>query len=209
MIISDLGKLKNFQAAIAKASEDLSKMDPEQVALNARVDYVQKTDSFIVPVLGKEYRLERAAGRIHHPPLPDEHILGSMTVLLLHYLIGSKQRMLRNKLISYRELPNGMVFYNAFRNLAIDPIAHNFGNDIKGFEERGLKLGGHRVNYGEISFEFSIFPRVPVTYILWTGDDEIPASANILFDLSALEHLHTEDLAEVGEVITHQLVHRD
>ena len=209
MIISELGQLKNFQSAIAKAAEDLSKMDPEQVALNARVDFDPETDSFIVPVLGKEYRLERAAGKIHHPPLPDEHVMGSMTVLLLHYLIGSKQRMLRNKLISYRELPNGMVFYNAFRNLAIDPIAEIFGNDMEAFEEHGMELGGNRVSYGEMAFEFSIFPRVPVTYILWTGDEEISASANILFDLSALEHLHTEDLAEVGEVITHQLVHRD
>ncbi len=208
MIISEIAKLKNFQTAIEKATEELLKLDPEQVALNARVEYDPESDSYIVPVLGKGYRLERGARNIHHPPHEDDHILGSMTVLLLHYLIGAKPKMLRNKLISYRELPNGMVFYNAFKNLAIDPIAHNFGNDIKGFEERGLKLGGQRANYGEISFEFSIFPRVPVTYILWTGDDEIPASANILFDLSALEHLHTEDLAEVGEVITHQLVHR-
>jgi len=209
MIISDLGQLKNFQAAIAKGAEDLLKMDPEQVALNAKVDYDPETDSYTVPVLRKEFRLERAAGRIHHPSLADEHILGSMTVLLLHYLIGSKQRMLRNKLISYRELPNGMVFYNAFRNLAIDPIAKVFGENIEAFEKRGPELGGHRVNYGEMAFEFFIFPRIPVTYILWTGDEEIPASANILFDLSALEHLHTEDLAEVGEVITHQLVHRN
>jgi hypothetical protein len=130
-----------------------------------------------------------------------------MTVLVLHYLINSKSITLRNKLISYRELPNGIVFYNAFRSIAIDPIAKVFGEDLNAFEARSRALSGRKVNHGEAAFEFKIFPRLPITYILWGGDEEIPASANILFDASASEHLHTEDLAEVGEVITHHLIH--
>jgi hypothetical protein len=100
-----------------------------------------------------------------------------------------------------------MVFYNAFRSIAINHIAETFGEDLEAFSTQAAKLGGRNVQHGEIAFEFKIFPRVPVTYILWGGDDEIPASANILFDESASEQLHTEDLAEVGEVITHHLIH--
>jgi hypothetical protein len=137
----------------------------------------------------------------------DEHIRGALTVLVLHYLVTSKAKTLRNKLITYRELPDGMVFYNAFRSIAIEPIAQEFGEDLDRFETHADALGGRKVKLGEIAFEFKIFPRVPVTYLLWGGDEEIPASANILFDESASEQLHTEDLAEVGEVITHHLIH--
>ena len=178
-----------------------------QVGENAMAQFDPESNLYTVPVLDREYIIELTGKNIQHPKTMNEHIHGAMTVLVLHYLITSKPTTLRNKLISYRELPNGMVFYSAFRSIAINPIAQEFGNNLNRFEERANVLGGRKVKLGELAFEFKIFPRVPVTYVLWGGDEEIPASANILFDESAQEQLHTEDLAEVGEVITHQLIH--
>jgi len=208
MPIFEFNKPETFQPAIDKAWEDLSKIDPSIVMESANVELDENTGKFTIPVLGKEYVVILETKSIQPPgEEPDEHIFGAMTVLLLHYLINAKSRTLRNKLISYRELPDGNVFYNAFRSIAIEPIAQEFGEDLDRFAARAASLEGKKVSLGEIAFEFKIFPRVPVTYILWGGDEEIAASANILFDESASEHLHTEDLAEVGEVITHQLIH--
>ncbi len=206
MAIFEFNKPETFQPAIDKGWYELLQLDPEKVQEHANVEFDPAARTYTIPVLGKEYKAVLDHKTIHHPDRTDEHIRGALTVLVLHYLINSKQMSLRNKLISYRELPNGMVFYNAFRNIAINPVAQKFGSDLEGFEKRALELGGHKTTLGELSFEFKIFPRVPVTYILWAGDDEIPAAANILFDISAQEHMHTEDLAEVGEVITHHLV---
>lgn len=207
MPLFEFNKPETFQPAIDKAWEDLLELDPLKIAEDAIVKFNEENKTFIIPVLGKEYLVKLSEKQIQHPEIFDEHIQGAMTVLVLHYLINSKAKTLRNKLISYRELPDGTVFYNAFRSIAIEPIAQTFGNDLDAFEMRAIAQAGRKVNHGEIAFEFKIFPRVPVTYILWCGDEEIPASANILFDESVQEHLHTEDLAEVGEVITHQLIH--
>lgn len=207
MPIFEFNKPETFQPAIDKAWEDLLALKPEQIIENANVTFEETSKIFTVPVLGKDYRVDLIVRKIMHPGgEADEHISGAITVLVLHYLINAKQTTLKNKLISYRELPNGMVFYNAFRSIAIEPVAQKFGNDLEAFAKHSETIGGIKVNHGEIAFEFKIFPRVPVIYILWAGDEEIPASANILFDASAPEHLHTEDLAEVGEVITHYLV---
>ncbi len=207
MAIFEFNKPETFQPAIDKAWTDLSALEPGQITENGLLKFDQRTQTFNVPVLGKEYLVKLDEKKIEHPELIDEHIRGAMTVLVLHYLINSKPITLRNKLISYRELPGGMVFYNAFRSIAINPIAQEFCEDLDRFETKASALEGRRVKLGEIAFEFKIFPRVPVTYVLWGGDEEIAASANILFDDSAQNQLHTEDLAEVGEVITHQLIH--
>jgi len=207
MSIFEFNKPETFQPAIDKAWSDLEKQNPSQVAENAVAEYDANSKTFTVQVLNGSYNVNVDSKSIQHPETMDEHIQGALTVLVLHYLINSKPNTLRNKLITYRELPDGIVFYNAFKSIAIEPIAQEFGEDLTKFETRATKLAGKRVKLGEIAFEFKIFPRVPVTYILWGGDEEIRASANILFDESASEHLHTEDLAEVGEVITHHLIH--
>lgn len=208
MPIFEFNKPETFQPAIDKAWEDLLKLDMPVVAENASVSYDEATRKYKVPVLGEEYVVSLDDKQIQNPGVTaDEHIFGAMTVLVLHYLINAKSKTLRSKLISYRELPDGMVFYNAFRSIAIGPIAQEFGEDLDKFKTKAIAINGQKVKLGEIAFEFKIFPRVPVTYILWGGDEEIAASANILFDESASEHLHTEDLAEVGEVITHKLIH--
>jgi hypothetical protein len=205
--IFEFNKPETFQPAIDKAWEDLLELEPKNITENAMVEFDESTKTFIIPVLGKQYKISLNNRTIQHPgEKADEHIFGAMTVLVLHYLINASATTLKNKLISYRELPDGMVFYNAFRSIAIQPVANKFGYNLAGFVNSAEKIGGKKVEHGEAAYEFLIFPRVPVTYLLWTGDEEIPGSANILFDASASEQLHTEDLAEVGEVITHYLL---
>jgi hypothetical protein len=207
MPIFEFNKPETFQPAIDKAWEDLMKLDPNSIIENANVTFDESKHTFTVPVLNQEYQISLKDKKIHFPGGEiNEHVYGAITVLLLHYLINARSTTLKNKLITYRELPDGMVFYNAFRSIAIQPIADKYGYDLDGFAKAAEAIGGRKVNHGEIAYEFYIFPRVPVTYLLWAGDDEIPGSANILFDASASEQLHTEDLAEVGEVITHHLI---
>ena len=207
MPIFEFNKPETFQPAIDKAWEDLLKMDMNSIPENANVTFDKTTQTFTVSVLNQEYRVSLTDKKIHHPGgVANEHVHGAITVLLLHYLINARSTTLKNKLITYRELPDGMVFYNAFRSIAIQPIANKFGYDPEGFAKAAEAIGGKKVEHAEVAYEFYIFPRVPVTYLLWVGDDEIPGSANILFDTSASEQLHTEDLAEVGEVITHHLL---
>jgi hypothetical protein len=45
-----------------------------------------------------------------------------------------------------------------------------------------------------------------VTCILWLGDDEVPASAQVLFDDTADRQVLVEDLAVVGEFAVYLLI---
>ena len=44
-----------------------------------------------------------------------------------------------------------------------------------------------------------------MSIILYRGDDEFPAKANILFDDAAEHYLPTEDLAVLGEILAENL----
>lgn len=207
MTAQQLDDLKSFNAAICVGLDELSNLDPAVTAENAMVKYDKEEGTYHVMVLGEKFTLDPVKRLLYYPYKMSGHVMGSMAVLILHYLVNARPGQFRNRLISYRELPNGMVFYGAFRNIAIEPIANTFGDDLEKFEKYSIALSGRKVAHGEVGYEFLFFPRVAVTYVMWSGDEEIPASANILFDASASEQLHTEDLAEIGEVITHLLVH--
>ncbi|MEE8541956.1 MAG: DUF3786 domain-containing protein, partial [Desulfobacterales bacterium] len=55
-------------------------------------------------------------------------------------------------------------------------------------------------------FEFNLFPRVPVQLIVWEGDDEFPAAANILFDQTVGAILSPEDIAWLAGMIVYRMI---
>ena len=68
------------------------------------------------------------------------------------------------------------------------------------------KLGGHKADHGDISVTISAFPRVPITLVLWRGDEEVPPNGNILFDANVSDYLPTEDVTVLCETIIWKLV---
>jgi len=49
-------------------------------------------------------------------------------------------------------------------------------------------------------------PNVPVRLILWAGDDEFPAAANILFDQNIGGILSPEDIAWLSGMLVYRLI---
>jgi hypothetical protein len=62
------------------------------------------------------------------------------------------------------------------------------------------------VRSGDAAVEVPVFPKIPVTVIVWAGDEEIAANANILFDKTVKEQIHIEDVAVIGGVVAGKLV---
>jgi hypothetical protein len=116
-------------------------------------------------------------------------------ILVLHYFIHAGGSPLRNKSISFKELPGGGIYIEPFTNRCIRPLINLFGDNLTLFQERAEKCGGTKEKYGDISYTFYPFPRIPVTLVLWGADEEFPANANIIFDASAADYLNTEDYA--------------
>ena len=61
-------------------------------------------------------------------------------------------------------------------------------------------LGAAPVKLGNMGYDLEIFEELYVRFILWEGDEEFPASSQVLFSSNFPAAFGAYDLAEVGEI---------
>ncbi len=127
-----------------------------------------------------------------------------VTVLLRHYLEASPVAD-RGRLVKFEDLPGGHAYGKAFAQRAVQPLVEGFVKNSAALIKAGERLSGKQCNFGDVAVEVETLKGVPLVFVLW-GEDEFPASANVLFYESASSYLPTEDLAVLGELVSHRLL---
>jgi len=127
-------------------------------------------------------------------------------ILILHYLTLAKGTPATNRLITFKQLPGGASYFPAFSQRATKPLLSHFGKEPELLTDAAAKLGGCKANYGDVAITINAFPRVPITFALWRGDDEFPPRGSIMFDASISAYLSTEDITVLCETIIWRLV---
>jgi len=127
-------------------------------------------------------------------------------VLILHYFNLAKGTPMANRLITFRELPEGTVYAPTFAKRTVRPIMNYFNQEPDLLVEVAKKFGGYQVEYGDVAVAINAFSRVPVTIVLWRGDEEFAPQGNILFDASITDYLSTEDITVLCETLAWRLV---
>ena len=59
---------------------------------------------------------------------------------------------------------------------------------------------------GDFGMDFPVFPHIRVQLVLWSGDEEFPADATILFDESVQRILPAEDIAVMSGGLVYRLI---
>jgi len=167
--------------------------------LKGRLGFAGSTLTFLA------YSLDLESGSVFDQ-LRNVHVAkpNVLYVLLSHYA-NARLDVNLGKLVKFRDLPGGYAYEGAFVNRAVVPITKVFGSDPNMLVQAAKALNGIKVGYGDLSVEIPSLPRIPLTYIIWKGNDEFQASTTILFDSSASHYLPTEDLAVLGELTTKRL----
>jgi hypothetical protein len=130
----------------------------------------------------------------------DANITLVSKIILLHYLIKASGTSPIGELIPYEDIPGLRHYFPVFEKRVLKPLQSAFGNDRSAFREAGVSLGGFTQEYGDSSFTVHALPRVPVTFILWEGDEEFPPLVRTLFDPTISEYLPLEDIAVVSKL---------
>jgi hypothetical protein len=204
----ELTKQKNYQQAFDLACASLKGMDPEERARKAGGVYQQEEDGgkIVVDFFSEPYQ-------IHFPRMefdsPRKKTISLVTrVLALHYLIRADGSPLAGRWIGYKEIPGGLLYAGVFARRVTEPLARKFGRSAKEFKGVGHRLGGKPMDVRDASFSLLAFPHVPLQYVLWEGDDEFPATAQLLFDASVEHYLSLEDIVVLGQIVTGRLIHQ-
>jgi hypothetical protein len=127
-------------------------------------------------------------------------------LLILHYFLRAKGSLLSQKQITYKELAGGGSYYPTFYKRAVKPVVGCFGNRPEALIRAAGRMGGRQVEYGDTAVTIDAFNRVPLTWVLWTGDAELPAEGSILFDSTIADYLPTEDIAVLCQTVAGKLV---
>jgi len=158
-----------------------------------------------VTFYGTPYVIEHPTAKVWAQETGEMPSYGLQT-LFLHYLLTANGHPLIGEWVSFRELPDGLFYQQAFRQRSLLPLEDKFGHNRAAFERAATALRGERLDLADSSFRFHALPRVPLAALLWTGDEEFPPSIQILFDASAGGYLPTEDLAMVGGMLSGSLL---
>lgn len=194
----------NLDVTYNFAIEKLAIKEPLEIAANAGAEYNPETKRFTATYLGDKYYISFPDGAVEYTDR-DEEVAITVKILLLHYLTNANGAPLQNKFISFKELPDGAIYIEPFTNRAIKPMLNLFAAKQEEFVRLALSIGGRRETIGDTSVTVFPFPRVPITYVIWSADEEFPASGNILFDGSASCYLPTEDYALLASLVIYHL----
>jgi len=155
----------------------------------------------VLRVLDKDCIIDLEERTISYVRNDQGPVRGDLRILIQHYLEGSGNAQLANKLVTFREFVGGAQYYSAFRTRTIDFLARAFGQKIEVLRQIGDAIRAEPMHMGDVSFKTYFFPKMPVVVVIWLGDEEVPTSANVLFDANAGKILPTEDISVVGATL--------
>ena len=197
-----------YELAYKLACEQLAKIDDiEQQCLKSDAQYqiIDSQKVIIIEYLNRSYQITLPDIGISLKDSEEEVPLRDK-ILILHYLTQAKGTPTSNKVIAYKELPEGASYFPTFSKRAIKPLVDHFGNEPHRLVDIAGILGGHKADYGDAAVTINAFSRVPITLVLWRGDEEFPPEANIIFDSTISDYLSTEDINVLCETIAWRLV---
>jgi len=195
-----------LEDAFEKAWDDLRHMNISEICQLAAVPPPDSKGHVWVPLLGENFAVH----------VEDEKVLLNGTeearpdkgLIILHYLIKAMSIEPTGNLVSFRELRGGDVYWKAYEGRSILRLQDFFGDRPQALHTAVKGIEHKRASMGDVGFIITALPKVPVTVAIWGSDDELPASANVLWDETVKYYLHTEDVAVMGGIVVSELIKR-
>jgi hypothetical protein len=198
-------RIDDYKAACRLAREKLAAEPFERLLARSGFESVEE-GAFCVPFLNRIYRLSYPEFEFGEEPHDAREVPLQEQVLILHYLEADLPAMRFDDWVAYREIQGATFYFGAFVKRAVDPLRKVFGQDGEGFRRAADRLKGVPLEVGDAGFEFRVFPRVPVRLVLYAGDEEFPAEANILFERRIERGLSPEDVAWMAGMLVYRLI---
>jgi Domain of unknown function (DUF3786) len=198
-------RIDDYINARKLAIEELSRV-PFEIILKQTGFELFSQKSFRIPFLDRVYQVDYPQFEFEDPAANDKEVPLQEQVLILHYMMAGEMPSPTRQWISYREIPGAGFYFGAFVKRAIEPLKKVFGSNIAGFSRSARKLNAAEIDNGDAGFEIRVLPAVPLQLIIWSGDDEFPPEANILFDKNIGRILSPEDVAWLAGMVVYRLI---
>jgi hypothetical protein len=185
---------------------ELAARDPADVCRTALVE-THPPDGFLLTFLNepllvdiRERCVKQAKGGVW-----EKAGQALLELIILVYLLGARDEPLAREMVTVQELKDAH-FFQGPHELHLGPVLQRYGRDREGFKEAARSLGADPLDLADAAFRFQAFPRVPVYYLLWEGDEEFEPRLSVLFDRSVERHLSADAIWGLVHLVTLALV---
>ena len=199
----ELPKQDNYEQALKIAVDIFAGKDLGRVAVKARSEFQGR--SLIVPHLNRQLFVDADKHALTMGESGEEAPIW-LAILTLHYLNNASGVQPSGNLKHFREFKDGHFYEPAFNRRTRDILISAFGDNPGLMIKAGRNLNGKILETGDAAVELAYFPCLPITCILWKGDEEFPPEASVLFDETADVFFSAEDMAVAGQMAVLELL---
>jgi len=204
-----VARIDDYNTALELAKKELSDRNPLHFCRLGGAFYIEEGGSNIIRLTFLNRMITISWPDLLFYQDSNEEIPIKKKILILHYLNGSKKQDLTGELITYQDIPSARFYLDAFNRRVKYPLIKAFGDqpDQLPIVARDL-FGATTSSVGDISVLIDALPKIPVTLVIWMGDEEFSSDGTILFDSSIKDILSAEDISELTSMIVYPLIAR-
>jgi hypothetical protein len=190
-------QVSNYEKLVEQWRHKFLEMDQRKVT--ETVPELKSSGEYLTIIhFGRCYGIHTITGQI--VPMEDDKPVSINTKLNIYTLLGyaTPRARILNQWVSFSELRDASPFKKAFQQSIVEPLAATFAGQTGAFERACEALEGIRLPSSGIGYQINAFDCMPMRFLLWDGDDEFPAQANVLFDKGATDFIHVESTVTVA-----------
>lgn len=191
-----------MSSGVEKAWSIISKRPANEVIAEYGAEYLPDAGCYRIAVLGHLFLLCPSSMEVRGDTAGADELYRRHSMFFDHsvlWVLANGRCIGRTgRLVKPSAIKGGHHFFTRGTHvLPLERVATMYGvsggEGRDAFIRRGLHLGGMELDYGDGALELMPAPCLPVTIILWKGDDEFAPRADLLFDSSA-EHVAPVDV---------------
>jgi len=169
--------------------------------------HVYPPEGLLVHFLNKEILLDMDNRSIHRLNDNNREEIENpfLELIILVYLLNVSSDNPGQDIISVRDLKNAH-FFQGPHELQTAFILDLYGNNLEGFKSSAESLGGKPLDLADAAYMLLPFPKVPLYYLFWEGDDEFEPNLSILFDRSIEKHLAADAIWGLVNLVSNYLL---
>jgi hypothetical protein len=196
----ELVRQKAYRKTFEIACDQLSGLPLEECLTKADLVFSGRGDSYAIQIPSFDETIGLTIPGFSFTSSKSSNITLTAKIIMLHYIVHASGAPLTGELVPYEDVPGCRAYAPVFERRVTKPLLSAFGFDRDTFARAGTSLGGKDEEFGDASFTLHAFPKVPICFILWEGDQDFPPSMKVLFDRTVHQYLPLEDIVVVSKM---------
>ncbi|HBC88344.1 MAG TPA: hypothetical protein DCZ94_15445 [Lentisphaeria bacterium] len=199
-----MSKTEGQNEAIRIAAAKLAGADMSRRADNLGFSFMDK-GTILIRAFGADYTVDLKSFDVRNkkagqPVRPD------LKIIILHYLLFDNKFSETGKFITFRDLPGGQFYLEPYKSRSVNILSSVIKDDVARLKKNLGRLDWKDKTPGDIGAEIHVIGKIKVNLIYYKSDEEMPATADFVYDSSIKNVFSTEDVVVMASLICRMLL---